>query len=50
MSVFVGDVKSLGVVVFLQELDHPERERVATMLLESEDIKRFQLGEEKASL
>lgn len=34
---------------FLQEDDHPERERVAVMLLESEDIKRFQLGDEKAS-
>lgn len=33
----------------LQEDDELERERVALMLLESENIKRFQLIHEKAS-
>ena len=33
-----------------QDRDHVEHERISRMLLESEDIKRFQLGFEKASL
>lgn len=37
-------------IPLLKDGDDMERDRVSLMLMESEDIKRFQLGHEKASV
>lgn len=50
MSAILPVFGMAGVIPFLQDGDDMERDRVSLMLMESEDIKRFQLGHEKASV
>ncbi|CBJ48587.1 dicer-like 3 [Ectocarpus siliculosus] len=47
-----GRARSKGgkFVIMVEDGDDMERDRVSLMLMESEDIKRFQLGHEKASV
>ncbi|CAN0080814.1 unnamed protein product, partial [Ectocarpus sp. 12 AP-2014] len=47
-----GRARSKGgkFVIMVEDRDDMERDRVSLMLMESEDIKRFQLGHEKASV